>query len=77
MTELTVVVPKYNEGQECLRYSDSPAIAAECAILNNLFWNDLCTFRDRRAAGRRAMWKRLLRFNLVSPAGLCDNVSLL
>ena len=62
---------------EYLRCSDSPAIAVECAILNNFFWNDVWTFRDRCAAGGRAMWRRLLKYNLVSLAGLCVNVSLL
>lgn len=54
-------------------------LAAEAAILNNFFWNDLWTFRDlvpeQRSAA--AAGRRLLKFHLVCLAGLAINVTLL
>jgi len=60
-----------------LFYLVSSAVAVECAILNNFFWNDVWTFRDRRAAGWRARLGRLARFNAVSVGGLGINVAVL
>lgn len=58
-------------------YLASSAVAVECAILNNFLWNDVWTFRDRRADGWPARLGRLARFNLVSLAGLGLNVLVL
>ncbi len=60
-----------------LFYLASSAVAVECAILNNFLWNDVWTFRDRRADGRRARLCRLARFNAVSLGGLGINVLVL
>jgi len=60
-----------------LFYLASSAVAVECAIINNFIWNDVWTFRDRRAAGWRARLCRLARFNLVSLAGLGINIVVL
>lgn len=57
----------------------SKIIAAEFAIVNNFFWNDRWTFGDiaNLQLGWRMRWKRLLKFNLISLAGLILNVLLL
>lgn len=57
----------------------SKLVAAEAAIVNNFFWNDLWTFRDlvpeQRSGG--AALRRLLKFNAICLAGLAVNVLLL
>ncbi len=57
----------------------SKIIAAELAILNNFFWNDIWTFGDisRRQPGKRQRLKRLLKFNIICLAGLVLNVLVL
>ncbi len=60
-----------------LYYLVASAIAVEFAVINNFLWNDTWTFRDRCSAGGHMRWRRFLKFNLVSLAGLCINVSLL
>jgi len=54
-------------------------IAAEAAIFNNFFWNDLWTFRGM-ATGRNSARQRLIRllkFNLICLAGIGLSVLLL
>lgn len=63
--------------QAGLFYLASSAVAVECAIVNNFIWNDVWTFRDRRATGWQARLGRLGRFNVVSLAGLGINVLVL
>jgi len=45
-------------------------LSAETAIITNFTLNDVFTFRDRRSPGMKARVNRLLKFNLVSLAGL-------
>jgi dolichol-phosphate mannosyltransferase len=45
-------------------------LSAEAAIITNFILNDVFTFRDRRSPGMKAKLNRLLKFNLVSLAGL-------
>lgn len=57
----------------------SKIVAAEIAIINNFFWNDLWTFGD--IAARQKGWsmrlKRFLKFNLICLSGLILNVLIL
>jgi len=53
-----------------LFYALSAALAYEISILNNFTWNELWTFRDRRASAGGSVLARVLRFNLVSLVGL-------
>ena len=57
----------------------SKIIAAELAMINNFFWNDLWTFSDisRQQKGISRRFKRLLKFNLICLGGLILNVLLL
>lgn len=57
----------------------SAIAAAEIAIVNNFFWNDLWTFQDiaSRQKGWRKRFKRFLKFNLICLSGLILNVLLL
>ncbi len=57
----------------------SAILAAEIAILNNFFWNDLWTFRDlsKHQYQRRKMLKRLVKFNVICLMGLILKVLLL
>lgn len=57
----------------------SKIIAAELAILNNFFWNDIWTFKDiaQKQPGKRQKLKRLIKFNIVCLGGLIINVLLL
>jgi dolichol-phosphate mannosyltransferase len=57
----------------------SKVIAAEAAIINNFFWNDLWTFGDR-SAHQRGLKQRLRRFGsfqLICLAGVALNTLLL
>jgi len=47
-----------------LYYLLSSIVAIEIAILNNFFWNDIWTWRDRRAKGPVQFLKRLLKYNV-------------
>ena len=57
----------------------SAIMAAEIAIVNNFFWNDLWTFHD--IASRQKGWskqsKRFLKFNMICLSGLILNVLLI
>lgn len=58
-----------------LYYLLSSAIGIETSIITNFILNNFFTFSDRRSEG--LFLKRLLRFNLVSLAGLGINMALL
>jgi len=60
-----------------LFYLLSAAISIESSIISNFVLNDFFTFPDRRLRGARPFLKRLLKFNIVSLAGLGLNVSVL
>jgi dolichol-phosphate mannosyltransferase len=53
-----------------LFYALSAAIAYEISILNNFTWNELWTFRDKRATSEGTVFIRAVKFNLVSLIGL-------
>lgn len=53
------------------------AIAVEMSIISNFLFNNFFTFRDRRSSGAKSTLNRLLKFNLVSLAGLGINVGIL
>lgn len=59
-----------------LYYLVSAAISIETAIISNFILNDIFTFRDRHQGGG-LFCRRLLRFNLVSLAGLGINMGIL
>jgi len=50
-------------------------ISYEISILNNFMWNELWTFRDRRAGGTRSILGRAAKFNLVSLGGFAINLA--
>lgn len=53
-------------------------IAAEVAVLNNFFWNDLWTFNDgTRDSAFRARVRRFLKFNLIYVGGVLFSIGLL
>ena len=60
-----------------VHYLAATAIAVEVAILNNFFWHERWTWRDRPAAGRmRAV--RLLRFHALNGGvSLAGNIALM
>ncbi|MBI4186606.1 MAG: glycosyltransferase [Chloroflexi bacterium] len=60
-----------------LFYLLSAAFSIETSIITNFTLNDRFTFRDRRSAGVKSFAGRLLKFNLVSLAGLVLNMSTL
>ena len=57
----------------------SAIIAAEIAIFNNFFWNDLWTFKDiaSKQKGWHKRFKRFLKFNTICLSGLIINVLLI
>jgi dolichol-phosphate mannosyltransferase len=59
--------------------SVAKTLAAEAAILNNFYWNDIWTFRPvtHVAGGREKRLLRLGKFNLVCAAGILVNLVLL
>ena len=62
-----------------LNLSIGKALAAETAIVNNFFWNDLWTFRDISAQriGRGARLGRFGRFNMICLAGVLISILVL
>jgi len=60
-----------------LFYLLSAAISIESSILSNFTLNDYFTFPDRRLPGAKSFVSRLLKFNLVSLAGLAFNMGVL
>ncbi|MDX2242954.1 MAG: glycosyltransferase [Leptolyngbyaceae cyanobacterium bins.302] len=57
----------------------SAILAAEAAIINNFFWNDVWTFRAiaKQQRGWQPMLKRFLKFNIICLMGLILKVLLL
>jgi dolichol-phosphate mannosyltransferase len=60
-----------------LFYLLSAAISIETSIISNFILNDYFTFRDRRSPTAKSFLNRLLKFNLVSLAGLGLNMGVL
>jgi dolichol-phosphate mannosyltransferase len=60
-----------------LFYLLSAAISIETSIVSNFTLNDFFTFTDRRSAGAKSFLYRLVKFNLVSLAGLGINMGIL
>lgn len=60
-----------------LQYLWSSAVGIETSIITNFIFNNFFTFRDRRSAGVKPTLYRLLKFNLVSLAGLGINLGVL
>lgn len=58
-------------------YLLSAAISIETSILTNFTLNDYFTFRDRRSPTLKSFLSRLVKFNLVSLAGLALNMGVL
>ena len=58
-------------------YLVSAAISIEVSIISNFLLNDFFTFADRRRSGIAALLGHLLRFNVVSLAGLGINLGTL
>jgi dolichol-phosphate mannosyltransferase len=57
----------------------SAIVAAELAIINNFFWNDIWTFRDlsRHQNQRGKVFKRFAKFNVICLMGLILKILLL
>jgi len=60
-----------------LFYLLSAAISIETSIITNFILNDRFTFPDRRAAGAGHFLRRLVKFNIISLAGLGVNLGIL
>ena len=60
-----------------LFYLLSAAVSIETSIISNFILNDYFTFRDRRLPTAKSFLNRLLKFNLVSLAGLGVNMGVL
>lgn len=60
-----------------LFYLFSAAVSIESSIISNFALNDFFTFPDRRAPGTKPFLRRLVKFNLVSLAGLGLNMAVL
>ena len=60
-----------------LFYLLSAAISIETSIISNFIFNNYFTFRDRRSSGVKSFFNRLVKFNLVSLAGLGINMGVL
>ena len=54
----------------CVPLALAKLLAAETAMASNFVWNDVWTFRDRRARGSSPMLWRFLRFNMVCSVGM-------
>lgn len=54
----------------CVPLALAKLLAAETAMASNFVWNDVWTFRDRRARGLASMLGRFLRFNMVCSVGM-------
>ncbi len=50
-------------------------ISYEISILNNFIWNELWTFRDKRASAGGSVLSRAIKFNLVSLGGFSINLA--
>jgi len=58
-------------------YLGSSAIAIEISIITNFILNNYFTFRQRNEPGVKAFFYRLMKFNIVSLAGLGINLGIL
>jgi dolichol-phosphate mannosyltransferase len=58
-------------------YLISAAVSYETSILTNFTFNELWTFRDKRSAAGTSVPSRLVKFNLVSLAGLAIHEGIL
>jgi len=58
-------------------YLMSAAISIETSIITNFLLNNYFTFADRRQPGVKSLLKTLMKFNLVSLAGLGINLTIL
>lgn len=63
--------------QAGLFYLASAAISIETSIISNFILNNYFTFADRRQPGVKSLLNRLLKFNMVSLAGLAINLAIL
>ena len=54
----------------CVPLALAKLLAAETAMASNFVWNDVWTFRNRRARGLASMPGRFLRFNMVCSVGM-------
>ncbi len=54
----------------CVPLALAKLLAAETAMASNFVWNDVWTFRDRRARGLASVLGRFLRFNMVCSVGM-------
>ena len=54
----------------------SKIVAAELAIMNNFWWNDVWTFQDiaQKQPSKRQKLRRFIKFNIICLAGLIINV---
>jgi len=60
-----------------LFYLLSAAVSIETSIISNFVLNNYFTFRDRRPSGAKSFFNYLVKFNLVSLAGLGLNMGVL
>lgn len=60
-----------------LFYLQSAIISIESSIISNFILNDVFTFPERRSRGARQFIKRMVKFNVVSLAGLGLNMTVL
>lgn len=60
-----------------LPYQLSAVISIETSIITNFLLNNYFTFRGRNVPGARPFFQRLLKFNLISLAGMGINLGLL
>ncbi|PIU23225.1 MAG: dolichol monophosphate mannose synthase [Chloroflexi bacterium CG_4_9_14_3_um_filter_45_9] len=58
-------------------YLLSAAIGIESSIISNFALNDFFTFHDRRSPGMKLFLGRLIKFNMVSLAGVAINMAIL
>lgn len=58
-------------------YLISAGFSIESSIISNFVLNDYFTFADRRSPKAKSFLNRLLKFNLVSLAGLAINIGVL
>ncbi|MGK7946386.1 MAG: glycosyltransferase [Microcystaceae cyanobacterium] len=79
LVDMTVLYLLSDPTTLALPLTRSKILAAELAIVNNFFWNDLWTFRDISCFQRnkRQRVKRFIKFNLICLGGLILNVLLL
>ncbi len=60
-----------------LPYLVSAVIGIETSIVSNFTFHDFFTFSDRRSTTAMVFFRRLLKYNLISLAGLAINMGVL